>query len=59
MAGSGTVVRVQLATRIPKALYRTLRLHCVNADTSVMAFCGAGDRGEACARRAKRQRTKA
>jgi hypothetical protein len=59
MAGSGTVVRVQLATRIPKVLYRTLRLHCVNADTSVMAFCGAGDRGEVARAGAKRQRTKA
>lgn len=29
---------VQLATRIPKALHRRLRLHCVTAETSVMAF---------------------
>ena len=29
---------VQLATRIPKSLHRELKLHCVQADTSVMAF---------------------
>jgi predicted HicB family RNase H-like nuclease len=29
---------VQLATRIPKSLHRELKLHCVHADTSVMAF---------------------
>jgi hypothetical protein len=28
----------QLATRIPKALHRQLRLHCVKSDTSVMDF---------------------
>ena len=31
-------VWVQLATRIPKTLHRTLKLHCVTTDTSVMAF---------------------
>ncbi len=29
---------VQLATRIPKDLHRTLKLHCVRSDVSVMAF---------------------
>ena len=29
---------VQLATRIPKTLHRTLKLHCVTADTTVMDF---------------------
>jgi predicted HicB family RNase H-like nuclease len=29
---------VQLATRIPKALHRELRLHCVRADVTIMAF---------------------
>jgi hypothetical protein len=29
---------VQLATRIPKALHRDLKLHCVVADMSVMDF---------------------
>jgi predicted HicB family RNase H-like nuclease len=29
---------VQLATRIPKGLHRQLKLHCVEADTSVMEF---------------------
>jgi len=28
----------QLATRIPKSLHRELKLHCVNAETSVMEF---------------------
>ena len=32
------VVWVQLATRIPKALHRELKLHCVTAETSVMDF---------------------
>jgi predicted HicB family RNase H-like nuclease len=30
--------QVQLATRIPKSLHRELKLHCVNADVSVMEF---------------------
>jgi hypothetical protein len=29
---------VQLATRIPRALQRKLRLHCVTTETSVMNF---------------------
>jgi predicted HicB family RNase H-like nuclease len=37
MAEKGEVW-VQLATRIPKALHRDLKLHCVEADTSVMEF---------------------
>ena len=28
----------QLATRIPKALHRELKLHCVKTETSVMDF---------------------
>jgi predicted HicB family RNase H-like nuclease len=31
-------VWVQLATRIPKALHRELKLHCVRSDVSVMEF---------------------
>jgi predicted HicB family RNase H-like nuclease len=38
MARSEDVVLVQLATRIPKALHRDLRLHCETADTSMMDF---------------------
>jgi len=29
---------VQLATRIPKPLHRKLKLHCVEAESSVMDF---------------------
>lgn len=29
---------VQLATRIPKTLHRSMKLHCVTAETSVMEF---------------------
>ncbi len=29
---------MQFATRIPKALHRQLKLHCVHADTSVVEF---------------------
>lgn len=29
---------VQLATRIPKALHRKLKLHVVTTDTTLMAF---------------------
>jgi hypothetical protein len=29
---------VQLATRIPKALHRKLRLHCVKTETTLMDF---------------------
>ncbi len=38
MARSEEVVWVQLATRIPKALHRELKLHCVEAEKSVMDF---------------------
>jgi predicted HicB family RNase H-like nuclease len=31
-------VQVQLATRIPKALHRELKLHCVKADRPLMEF---------------------
>jgi hypothetical protein len=31
-------VWVQLATRIPKAVHRDLKLHCVRAEQSVMDF---------------------
>jgi hypothetical protein len=34
----GGDVWVQLATRIPKALHRDLKLHCVRAEQSVMDF---------------------
>lgn len=29
---------VQLATRIPQVLRRQLKLHCVNADTTIIQF---------------------
>ena len=29
---------VQLATRIPKTLRREMKLHCVTAETTVLAF---------------------
>jgi predicted HicB family RNase H-like nuclease len=38
MADRGEEAWVQLATRIPKALHRQLKLHCVRADTSLMDF---------------------
>jgi predicted HicB family RNase H-like nuclease len=38
MAKSDEVVWVQLATRIPKPLHRDLKLHCVQAEISVMDF---------------------
>ena len=38
MPAYDTQVWVQLATRIPKTLHRALKLHCVQTDTSVMAF---------------------
>jgi hypothetical protein len=38
MAGSEAVVWVQLSMRIPKALQRELKLHCVTAETPVMDF---------------------
>lgn len=31
-------VWVQLATRLPRTLHREVKLHCVQTDTSVMAF---------------------
>ena len=38
MARREEVVLVQLATRIPKALHRELRLHCVYEDIPLMDF---------------------
>ena len=38
MAKNDSEVWVQLATRIPKDLHRSLKLHCVKTDQSVMAF---------------------
>jgi len=38
MARQEEVVRVQLATRIPKALHRELRLHCVSREIRLMDF---------------------
>jgi hypothetical protein len=38
MARREELVRVQLATRIPKALHRELRLHCVYEDVRLMDF---------------------
>jgi hypothetical protein len=38
MARDEETVWVQLATRIPKALQRKLRLYCVTAEISVMDF---------------------
>ena len=38
MAKKEDDVQVQLATRIPKALHRALKLHCVTTDTSLMDF---------------------
>jgi hypothetical protein len=29
---------VQLATRVPKALHRELKVHCVTSDATVMEF---------------------
>ena len=31
-------VWTQLATRIPKGLHRMVRLHCIEAETSIMTF---------------------
>ena len=65
MAEAEEVVWVQLATRIPKALHRELKLYCVNAESSVMDFvtkaieeklrAGGGTRTRA----PKRQRSRA
>jgi hypothetical protein len=38
MVTRGDEAWVQLATRIPKALHRQLKLHCVENETSVMDF---------------------
>ena len=38
MAERDDEVWVQLATRVPKALHRQLKLQCVEADESVMDF---------------------
>jgi predicted HicB family RNase H-like nuclease len=38
MARREEYVWVQLATRIPKALHRELKLHCTYAEISVMDF---------------------
>jgi len=38
MARGEELVRVQLATRIPKALHRKLRLHCVSKEIRLMDF---------------------
>jgi hypothetical protein len=38
MARGDEIMWVQLATRIPKALHRKLRLHCVRHETAVMDF---------------------
>jgi predicted HicB family RNase H-like nuclease len=38
MARREAYVWVQLATRIPKALHRELKLHCTYAEISVMDF---------------------
>jgi hypothetical protein len=41
MEHGGDEPSVQLATRIPKALHRKLRLHCVTTETSLMDFVTA------------------
>jgi predicted HicB family RNase H-like nuclease len=58
--GESDSVWVQLATRIPKALHRELKLHCVRTDMSVQAFVVAAlgeklarDQGPGKGRRAK------
>ena len=38
MVRSDGGVWVQLATKIPKALHREMKLHCVHRDKSVMDF---------------------
>ena len=38
MTQSQDEVWTQLATRIPKALHRELKLHCVTIDETVMGF---------------------
>ncbi len=46
-----------MATRIPKSLHRELKLHCVQADTSVMEFVVAAVK-EKLARRGRGRRTR-
>jgi predicted HicB family RNase H-like nuclease len=55
MAKAEAEMWVQLATRIPKSLHRTLKLHCVTAETSVMDFVVAAI-GEKLAREGGRKR---
>lgn len=57
MARGTTEARVQLATRIPKALHRRVKLHCVHADTSVMEFVVAALK-EKLARQGRGRRTR-
>ena len=38
MANKEDDVLIQLATRIPKALHREIKLHCVSSGISVMEF---------------------
>jgi predicted HicB family RNase H-like nuclease len=38
MAGNEAVAWVQLATRIPKALHRELKLHCLYEEIPLMDF---------------------
>jgi predicted HicB family RNase H-like nuclease len=38
MAEREDVIWMQLATRIPKSLHQRLRVHCVEEETSLMAF---------------------
>jgi hypothetical protein len=58
MADRSDEVWVQLATRVPKALHRQLKLYCVEHDTSVMDFVVAALR-EKVARESGRKRAKA
>jgi hypothetical protein len=41
---------VQLATRIPKALHRLVKIHCVTTETTVAAFVVAALEEQVCAR---------
>ena len=54
---------IQLATRIPSRLHRSIKLHCVEQDTSVMDFVAEAlqerlnkTRGRGSAGRGKRRR---
>lgn len=44
---------IQMATRVPRSLYRALRLHCVAHDQTVMAFVL-----EACREKLRRARVR-